>query len=231
MRSRQLREQLEAFPEISDVEFLSADEALEEFQAFSGFGDVLSSLDENPLPATLILSLANPTIAPAQLSALAEKISSEPVVDEVSLDLDWVKRLQELMVLGKKIVLALASLLGLGVLLAVGNTIKLAIENRRDEILVVKLVGGTDGFVRRPFLYSGGWYGFCGGVFAVIIVFVGVHFLSPTVDQLSLLYDSQFRLEGMGLRQTFILIGFSTILGWFGAWMAVGRHLSDIQPK
>ena len=227
----QLREELESYPEIRDVVYLSADDALREFEAFSGFGEVLSALDENPLPATLVISLNDPTLAPSELKRVSQKIAQESIVDEVSLDMDWVKRLQELMVLGKKMVLALASLLGLGVLLAIGNTIRLAIENRRDEILVSKLVGGTNGFVRRPFLYSGAWYGFFGGILAALIVSIGVYFLSPTVDQLALLYESRFQLTGMGFRNTLILVGVSTLLGLFGAWLAVGRHLSEIQPR
>src|SRR5690606_9847947 len=101
---------------------------------------------------------------PAMLEALGQALEEEPLVAEVRVDMAWVKRLQQLMRLGQRAVLALAGLLALGVLLAIGNTIRLAIENRRDEILVVKLVGGTDAFVRRPFLYTGFWYGLGGGL-------------------------------------------------------------------
>ena len=226
-----LQANLAQYQEVSEVEYISSEQALSEFQELSGFGGALSVLDENPLPATLVLSLADPGIEPDRLAALAEKIEQEPIVDEVNFDMDWVRRLQELMQLGKKLIVALASLLGLGVLLAVGNTIRLAIENRREEILVAKLVGGTNGFVRRPFLYAGWWYGFIGGVLACFIVVSGFFFLKPTVDQIAFLYESQFSLQGLGVSGALQLIIVSTLLGLCGAWLAVGRHLAKIEPR
>lgn len=227
----QLVDKVSAMPDVAHVEYLSADEALVDFQRLSGFGEVLSVLDENPLPATLIITPSRDAIEPASLKLLGDRIAAEAIVDEVSLDMEWVRRLRELMILGKKIVVALAALLGLGVLLAIGNTIRLAIENRREEIIVTKLVGGTDGFVRRPFLYSGGWYGFIGGVLACLIVALGYVTVSGSVDRLALLYQSNFALQGLGLKGNLVLLGMSTLLGWLGAWIAVGRHLSRIEPR
>ncbi len=227
----QLLSSLSAMPEVASVEYLAPDDALADFQRFSGFGSALEVLEENPLPPTVIISPNSLTVAPEDLKALAERIKSEATVDDVSLDLDWVRRLQEIMVLGQKIVLALAVLLGIGVLLAIGNTIRLAIENRRDEILVAKLVGGTDGFVRRPFLYSGGWYGLFGGVLACVIVLIGYSTIEPSVVRLASLYQSEFALRGLEISIVFKLLALSTLLGWLGSWFAVGRHLSRIEPK
>lgn len=226
-----LIEEVKGFEEVASVQFLSPDEALADFQTFSGFGEVLQSLSSNPLPPTLIVSPKPSMMEPMHLKRLSDRLGEQAIVEEVSMDMDWVRRLQEIMLLGRKIVLALASLLSVGVLLAIGNTIRLAIENRRDEILVTKLVGGTDGFVRRPFLYSGGWYGLFGGVLACIIVGIGYATIHPSVQRLVALYQSDFELQGLGLVTGFHLLMISTALGWIGSWIAVGRHLSQIEPK
>ncbi len=226
-----LIEEVRGFDEVASVQFLSPDEALADFQTFSGFGEVLQSLSNNPLPPTLIVSPKPSMMEPQQLEILSKRLGEQGIVEEVSMDMDWVRRLQEIMLLGRKIVLALASLLSVGVLLAIGNTIRLAIENRRDEILVTKLVGGTDGFVRRPFLYSGGWYGLFGGVLACVIVFAGYATIHPSVQRLVTLYQSDFELQGLGLATGMQLLLISTALGWIGSWIAVGRHLSQIEPK
>ena len=222
---------VESMAEVKGVEYLSQDEALRDFQAFSGFGEALESLDENPLPATLIVSPRKSFMSAVDLRRLADRIAEQSVVDEVNLDMDWVRRLQEFMRLGQIIVLALGGLLGLGVLLAVGNTIRLAIENRRDEILVTKLVGGTNGFVRRPFIYSGAWYGLMGGLMASLIVMLGYFSIEDTVVRLAKLYQSGFRLQGLGIDGFAKLVAVGGLFGWLGAWLAVGRHLAKIEPK
>ena len=102
----------------------------------------------------------------ARRSGAAEELQAHPEVAEAVLDMDWLQRLNSLMELSRRLVLAVGGLLVLGVVLILGNTIRLAIENRRDEIVIVKLVGGSNAFVRRPFLYTGLWYGVGGGVFA-----------------------------------------------------------------
>ncbi|MFL0811093.1 MAG: permease-like cell division protein FtsX [Agarilytica sp.] len=227
----QLLEELNTYPEVSEVSYLSPGDALDDFQRFSGFGKALEALEQNPLPPTVIISPNMGQLQAVDLERLAARIEEQAVVDDVSLDMDWVRRLQEIMVLGRKVVLALASLLSVGVLLAIGNTIRLAIENRRDEILVAKLVGGTDAFVRRPFLYSGGWYGLFGGVLACVIVAIGYAVIEPSVARLASLYQSEFDLKGLELVSGAQLILLSTLLGWLGAWISVGRHIAQIEPK
>ena len=225
-----LRERLESLPEIASIVYISPEQAVVEFQQTSGFGDALDALDENPLPPSMLIAPADTALEPAQLQLLAQRLAEEPLVDEVSLDMDWVRRLRELMVLGQRIVYALASLLALGVLIAIGNTIRLAIENRRDEIVVTKLVGGTDGFVRRPFLYSGGWYGLLGGLLACFLVAMGYWTINSPVTRLASAYHSDFRLAGLGFAGNCALLGLSVLLGWLGSWLAVSRHLSRIEP-
>lgn len=224
------QESLTRRADIKSVEYISPKEALASFQAMAGFGNALDLLEQNPLPPTLVITPAAQAVAPAQLAALGESIAKNPLVESVDMDMDWVRRLREIMVLGKKIVTILASLLGLGVLLALGNSIRLAIESRRDEIVIVKLVGGTNGFVRRPFLYTGAWYGLFGGLLAVLLVELGYQSLAESVAGLAAAYQSNFTLGGLSAFDNLSLIAASSFLGLFSAWLAVGKHLNDIEP-
>ena len=217
--------------DVARVEYYTPEQVLADFQLNSGFGEALTSLDDNPLPATLVISPKATAMDPSSLRTLADAIASEAIVEEVVYDMDWVRRLREIMVLGETIVLALASLLGLGVLLAIGNTVRLAIENRREEILVSKLVGGTNAFVRRPFLYTGGCYGLLGGVLATFIVVVAYWAISGSVYRLAQLYQSDFQLAGLGFSGFLALAALGALLGWLGAWLAVARQLSKIEPS
>jgi cell division transport system permease protein len=226
-----LQQELTQRNDIEKVDYISAAQALNSFQTLSGFGNVLDMLEENPLPPTLVITPTAAASAPALLSSLASSLAKNALVESVDVDMDWVRRMREMMVLGKKIVTILASLLGLGVLLALGNSIRLAIESRRDEIVIVKLVGGTNGFVRRPFLYTGAWYGFLGGLLAVLLVFLGHQSLADSVASLAASYQSGFALTGLSALDNFTLIAASTFMGLFSAWLAVGKHLSDIEPS
>ena len=220
---------LRADKDIADVEYRSRRAALEEFRALSGYGDVLNALDNNPLPAVVLITPKSAEAAQSKL--LLTRLSAMPQVEQAKLDLEWVQRLQAMMEIGKRMTLALAFLLALGVLLVIGNTIKLAIEARRDEIVVVKLVGGTDAFVRRPFLFTGFWYGLGGGLVAWLILQISLLLLSGPVSALAGLYDSQFSLMGLGFGNTLMLWLTSGFLGWMGAFLVVGRQLKGIEPR
>ncbi len=162
---------------------------------------------------------------------MAEEYAEHALVEQAQVDLAWVQRFLAITALLRQLVVFLAILLGLGALLAIGNTVRLLIENRRDEIVVIKLVGGTDGFVRRPLLYTGGLFGFLGAFLACIIVGLVVWILSGSVEHLAQSYDAQFRMKGLGFVQALELLAVGTILGWLGAMVAVGRHLADIEPR
>ena len=153
------------------------------------------------------------------------------MVMQVQLDLQWVQRLSAMLDIARRGVLVISSLLALAVLLVIGNTIRLEIQNRRDEILVIKLIGATNAFVRRPFLYSGLWYGALGAVFAWILVVGGFLLLSAPVAKLAGLYQSDFSLQTLPFQLLTLLLGAGMLLGLLGSWLAVGRHLSDIQPR
>jgi cell division transport system permease protein len=226
-----LREKLNNLPEVADVNYISRSQALEEFKAASGFGEALEALDNNPLPAVIVVT---PTLAhsdAAHIGALVERLGKYRQVDIAQLDMQWVKRLYAIMDIVGRGVLVLGVLLSLAVLLIVGNTIRLAIENRREEIVVVKLIGATDAFIRRPFLYTGFWYGLCGGVIALLLVYGALWILSGPVERLAGLYQSSFGLSSLSAGTFFGLLGISILLGWAGSWIAVGRHLRAIEPS
>jgi cell division transport system permease protein len=225
-----LAKTLEKRPEIQGVEVITQEQALQEFIALSGYGDIVNSLDSNPLPVVLLVqpSLESNT---ETIKSLLSELQQQPQVAQAQLDLAWLERLHQLMRLGERIAFAIGFLLICGVLLIVGNTIRLNIENRRDEIVIVKLVGGTNAFVRRPFLYAGLWYGLGGGIIAWIIVVITLWFLSGPVGRLAGLYESSFSLVGLGLLDGLLLLLLAGAAGLGGAWIAVARHLGSIEPR
>jgi cell division transport system permease protein len=225
-----LQAQLEALPATKSVEYVSPEAALEEFEVQSQLGNALRSLESNPLPPALILTLSRDVEAEA-LSGLQQTLDGMSAVDDVVFDQAWVQRLQEMLRLGETLSIGLGLLLALGVVLVIGNTIRLAIESRREEIVVIKLVGGTNAFVRRPFLYTGVWYGLGGGVLALGLLFIGLQFMSGPADSLAELYGSNFTLQGLGFGGGLVLLLIAAVVGWLGSWLAVGRHLGDIEPS
>lgn len=214
--------------EIAETRYLSREQTLAEFKEFSGFGEALDYLDDNPLPPVIIVRPAISGIN--NQTALVKRLQALPEVEEAQLDLAWVKRLYHIMALGQRTITALGLLLSLAVLLVIGNTIRLAIENRRQEIVVVKLIGATDAFVRRPFLYTGIWYGLGGGLLSWVLVNASLYWLDAPVRSLASAYASDFSLIGLTLQDSLLLLVASTLLGWLGAWIAVGRHLGKVEP-
>ena len=223
-----LAKEIEQRADIDETEFVSSTSALQEFQRKSGFGDVLSSLDRNPLPHVIEVVPANPD--PIDLGKLVSAWKANLLVGNVSVDLQWLERLFALVVFAERLVTALAIVLGLGVMLIMGNTIRLAIENRRQEIEVIKLVGGTDAFVRRPFLYLGFWYGLGGAVTAFFLLQTSLYFLATPVEMLAQSYRDDFALQGPGFLGNLLLLVAGSILGIIGSVLAVSRHLADIEP-
>ena len=223
-----LARKIEKRNDIDETVFVSSASALQEFQRRSGFGDVLSALDRNPLPHVIEIVPANPD--PMDLSKLVNAWKANSLVENISVDLQWLERLFALLVFAERLVTALAIVLGLGVMLIMGNTIRLAIEGRRQEIEVIKLVGGTDAFVRRPFLYLGFWYGLGGAVSASVLLEGSLYFLSAPVEILAQSYRDDFELQGQSFLGNFLLLVSGSILGIIGSVLAVSRHLADIEP-
>lgn len=229
--AQQMSERLQKRDDIQAVRYISPDQALNEFKALSGFGEALVYLNTNPLPALIEITPAATREGVTPYARLLKDLQAMPEVDKVQMDMQWVERLLSLLEFGKRLIWVLGSMLGLAVLLVIGNTIRLAIEARRAEILVVKLVGGTNAFVRRPFLYTGSWYGLGGGLLAWLLIHLVLLWLQGPVKSIVAAYGSQFEILGLGLADSLMLILSGTFLGWLGAWIAVSRHLSEIEPR
>lgn len=215
---------------VAEVELIDRDTALNEFRASSGLEDALDYLNDNPLPHTLLVTPSDGSRTADGVQTLLAVVEGMDGVEQVQVDLGWLQRLNAMTELLGRAVWALALLLAAAVVLVIGNTVRLSIENRRDEILVAKLVGGTDAFVRRPFLYTGAWFGLGGGVVAWLLLQVSLWWLSGPVERLAGLYRSDFSLSGLSLDGILALIIAAMLLGWLGAWVAVKRHLDDIEP-
>ncbi|MDX5300268.1 MAG: permease-like cell division protein FtsX [Gammaproteobacteria bacterium] len=223
-----LRRQWQAQDDIRDVQFISKGQALDSLRSRAGLQRALDQLNENPLPHTLVVTPASSD--PVQVEAVVERLKATARVEQVQLDMAWLQRLQAIIDLMGRAAWALALILALGVVLVIGNTIRLAIESRRDEIVVVKLVGGTDAFVRRPFLYTGAWFGLLGATLALILLAVAGSWLASPLAQLVALYGGSFALEGLGFADALLILICGILAGWVGAWLAVQRHLGDIEP-
>ncbi|MEM1112577.1 MAG: permease-like cell division protein FtsX [Pseudomonadota bacterium] len=228
-RAAKLQAQLQGWDSVDGVSYISREAALAEFSLLSGFADVLADLDDNPLPDLLLVSPARGD--GESVDALTEELAALPGVAQVVVDMAWLQRLNSLLDLSRRAVLALGALLVFGVILILGNTIRLTIESRRDEIVIVKLVGGSNAFVRRPLLYTGLWYGLGGGLFAAILVALALLYLQAPVGRLAALYGTSFELSGLGLMGSLNLVMVGGLLGLAGAWLAVSRHLAAIEPR
>jgi len=229
-QARDRGELLAELSEIDKVVLVPRDEALADFRKITGFAETLETLDENPLPHVLVvtprMNLINNTDIDMQM--LANKLEKYPEIDLVQMDIEWVQRLRGILRISEHAILVISLLLGLTVLLVIGNTIKLNIENRKEEVEVSQLIGATSAYIRRPFLYSGIWYGLFGGIISLVLVHLALlSFVSP-VNELAQLYGSNFVISGLGLRITLYILLASSFLGLIGAWIAVGRHLRKI---
>ncbi len=229
-RAQGLAKQLRARVDVAAVRVITADQAFKDFRAASGFGKALDALADNPLPDTLVVTPTLVASTAEGTKALRSRIAAMPNVELVQLDTEWVERLNAMLGLLRRIVWLTGALLGLGVALVVGNTIRLDILNRRAEIEVMKLVGATDSFARRPFLYSGIWYGLGGGLGAVLVVAVAVAVLAGPVEHLAGLYGSRFHLQGLGWLTAARVLGVAIVLGWLGSWVAATRHIRAVEP-
>ena len=229
--ARQAAERIRKRRDVDEVTVIPADDALAEFRKSSGFGEALEALKDNPLPHALVVRPDAEYREPSRVQSLTEELRRIPGVDIVQLDTEWVSRFNAILDIVRRVVLLAAGLFALGILVIVGNTIRLDIENRRDEIEVTKLVGGSDAFVRRPFLYNGIWYGLGGGLIAWLIVAVVVFVLSDPVQRIAGLYGSSFRLQGLGLPGWLALMAGGIGLGWLGSFIAATRELRGIEPK
>ncbi len=229
-RRLSLVRQLRARPDVAAVQLITADQALAAFRAASGFGTALDALTDNPLPDTLIVTPSLAASTPAGTAALRTAIAALPNVEAVQLDTDWVRRLLAMLEVLRRVVQLTAGLLGAAVVLVVGNTIRLDIASRRTEIEVMKLVGATDGFARRPFLYAALWYGLGGGALALGMVVLATRLLAAPVEHLAAAYASPFRLHGLGLDAAAEVLALAVAASWLGSWVVATHHIRAIDP-
>jgi len=222
--------QLDADPRIESTNLINRDDALAEYRSLSGFADALDALDENPFPNVII---AHPKITDGsqpEIDLLIVDLEAMPEIDNAQYDSQWIQRLFHLLDIINRVVIILSAMLATAVLLIVGNTIRLAIHNRRSEIEISKLFGGTDAFIQRPFLYSGFWYGVFGGLIAWLLITIALQILDKPVRELANLYGSQFKLSGLGFKNSSILLLIGVFLGLGGSWVSVKRHMRAIEP-
>lgn len=219
-------ELLKELPEVSNVQVITREQAIDEFKQISGFAETLETLPENPLPHVLILtpklSVLNNDEAVNQFS---DKLKAYPEVSNIQVDIEWIQRLRAILNIADRIVLVVSILLGLTMLLVIGNTIRLDIENRKEEITVTRLIGATNAYIRRPFIFGGFWLGLFGGVISLVIVHFALLFLISPVNDLAREYGSNFTLNGIDVVMTLQILVLSTALGVIGAWLAVSRYL------
>jgi cell division transport system permease protein len=224
-----LAAELRNHPSISHVRLITRAQALEEYRQLSGFNDAINALDDNPLPTVVVVS---PILSGSDTAqALLTELQKLPQVDIAQFDMRWLQRLFAMMDIGRRGVLILALLLSLAVILVIGNTIRLAVQNRQAEIEINKLFGATDSFIRRPFLYTGLWFGLGGGIIAALLVELSLRTLAAPVQQLAALYASEYQLIHLNPHITALMLASSMLLGLLGAWLAVARHLYKIQPR
>lgn len=228
--AQRLADIIEQRADVESVTVITAEEALLEFRKQSGFGAALDHLPGNPLPHTLVV---RPSDANTEQSMvlLQEELGNLPEADLVQVDTEWVRRFHAILEILQRAIMMLAGLLGAAILVIIGNTIRLDIENRREEIEVTKLIGASNAFVRQPFLYSGFWYGLAGGLSALALVGYGLAALAAPVARLAGLYDSSFVMQALNLQESLLIVGTGVVLGLLGSWLATARHMRRIEPR
>lgn len=221
---------IEQRADVDSVSFISASKALADFKVHSGFGSALDQLPDNPLPHTLVVrpSAGNTS---GSLILLQEELDNLPETEFVQVDTEWVQRFHAILDIVRQAIAIGAALLAIAIVVIIGNTIRLDIENRRDEIEVTKLIGASNAFVRRPFLWTGFWYGLFGGLLALGLVYYGLFLLHGPVARLAGLYQSNISIAAMSLEEALAIIGVGVFLGLFGSWFTAARHMRRIEPR
>ena len=222
-----LTEQLKKHPGIAQFEFISKESAWDQLQQSAGTADVARSLEKNPLPDAFFVTPKD--ISPKNIERLQKEMQQWDGVEIAQVDANWIKRLDSLLKLGNKAIAVLIALLGFGLIAIVGNSIRLQILTQLEEIEVSKLIGATNQFIRRPFLYAGVLYGLGGGVAALLITLLIIQFFNLSITQIADLYASHFSLQAPNLGFALALLLSAVGLGWLGAYIAVNRSLSKIE--
>jgi cell division transport system permease protein len=228
---QKLAEQLRQHGSVEAIRFITKQQAMDEFKANSGFGEALNALDSNPLPSVIVLQPKDSLENNQSINALMAEIKQLPQVDFVQVDMQWIERLQTIMRIADRGVSLVAVLLGFAVTFITGNTIRLELQNRQDEVFICKLVGATHGFIQRPFLYTGFWLGFVAGFLGWVIITVMLLIVETPVEKLSTLYNGAFALRFMSVAEFFWLLLLSSALAVVGAWGVLHYQLARLKPE
>ena len=229
--AKKLADTIKLDQNVQSIKLITKEQALEEFKTYSGFGSAINAFETNPLPIVLQVLPKNALNDKEALSVLLKRFQQSPEVDFAQMDLKWVERLQSIISLAHLFACLMSFLLGVGVLFIIGNTVRLELHNRRDEVVVSKLVGATNAFIRRPFLYTGFWIGFISGVIAWFILAVSMLILKQSVETLSDLYGGNFHLLFLNFAETFSLIALSSSLGVLGSWAVLAFQLKNTEAN
>jgi cell division transport system permease protein len=229
--AKKYSEELKKNPDIADTTLIGKKQALAEFRKFSGFGEAVDLLEKNPLPIVIQVLPKDALIDKEKSTGLLEKFKKSPEVDFAQMDMAWVQRLQGIVATARLAAILIGVLLGAAVFFIAGNTIRLEIHNRRDEIIIAKLVGATNGFIQRPFLYTGFWIGLLSGIMAWFLVTLMLLILRGSVENLSGMYEGGFHLMFFSYLETVQLLAASSLLAVFGAWLVLHFQIKRLQPE
>lgn len=218
---------------VKQVEFISAEDALLRLEAIAGAGsiDIIDSLPANPLPAAIRVVVGQGPELASIANALAQQIKVLPEVESVRFNLEWFQKAQAIVQLVLRINLAASVLLGMGVVLVIGNTVRVSIASRREEILVAKLVGATNAYARRPFLYLGVWLGATGAAMALIISFACMYALTYYIKPLEAAYSTNISIQRLSADTALVIFLASASLGWVGSWVICSNQISKLEPE
>ncbi len=233
--AKNIMQKLSSRPEISKINIVSPETALTDLTKTLNIQDAVQALPSNPLPWALILTLSPSLQETSQKTQQVEQLLAElqafPEVEKAELDLLWLKRLAAAIHFAEHFITAVALLLSFTIVLVIGNTLRLTIESRRQDIEIAKLIGATDAFVRRPFLYLGVWYGAIGALLAVGFVMMLMFWLGKAIEPLLAYYNSHLALRGLDILSSLSLLTLGVLLGFGAAWYAVSRHLRSLRPR
>ncbi|PKF51266.1 permease-like cell division protein FtsX [Enterovibrio nigricans] len=227
-RAQAFSDEIGEWPDVASATYISPDEGLQQLRQIQGFDAAVSLLDDNPLPSVVVITPRAEDAASA--TALASKLRTNTNIDEVRLDSDWLQRLAAIESLVLTLTTVFSGLMLMAVFLIIGNTLRLQVLNQKEEIQVMKLVGATDSYILRPYIYTGVWLALAGAVVAWIVVQVNALLLDAAVEKLATLYSSAFRLSGLGVDETFLLLLVTGLIGLLAARLAAGKHLKEIEP-
>ena len=229
LEGRKLAERIKQSADVKMVDLITQESALAEFRDYSGFGSALNALESNPLPTVIQVLPQNTLEGSEEIQRLVGELERLEEVDIAQMDMQWIQRLQSMMALAQQGVILLSCVLSFAVLFIMGNTIRLELEDRRDEVLIAKLVGATHAFIQRPFLYTGFWLGFFGGAMAWLIVTVITLILKSPMERLSELYDNSYEVLFLNFSESLILLFISSSLGVLGSWGVLHYQLKQMK--